>query len=342
MVTIFSTPPHRVNLCFVPREKQEPPVLPDPTPLEGVVRLKLELSYDGTDFAGWAKQPGLRSVEETLEKAFAQVLRMPVSPRIVCAGRTDAGVHASGQVAHIDVPLDNLFRVSYSREERYELGQQGGIPIVDGLPVLPEVVLAALNRRVNGSMGRNTDIVIHTITVAPVGFEARFSALARRYEYRLADGLEHLNPITRKFTAFNFYPLDLDLMNEVADLMVGLRDFGAMCKPRPGATTIRELQEFRWIRTDEGVLVATLQADAFCHSMVRSLVGSCVAAGSKLHTVSHVQKLRDRAERTAVFKVMPAHGLTLTEVLYPSDEEVGERAELTRSRRELTDELDIA
>jgi tRNA pseudouridine38-40 synthase len=326
----------------VSEEPQDEIVLPEPAPIEGIVRLKLMLAYDGTDFAGWAKQPGLRSVEETLEKAFAQVLRMPVSPRIVCAGRTDAGVHASGQVAHIDVPLDNLFRVSYSREERYELGQQGGIPIVDGLPVLPEVVLAALNRRVNGSMGRNTDIVIHTITVAPVGFEARFSALARRYEYRLADGLEHLNPITRKFTAFNFYPLDLDLMNEVADLMVGLRDFGAMCKPRPGATTIRELQEFRWIRTDEGVLVATLQADAFCHSMVRSLVGSCVAAGSKLHTVSHVQKLRDQAERTAVFKVMPAHGLTLTEVLYPSDEEVGERAELTRSRRELTDELDIA
>jgi tRNA pseudouridine38-40 synthase len=326
----------------VSEEPQDEIVLPEPAPIEGTVRLKLMLSYDGTDFAGWAKQPGLRSVEETLEKAFAQVLRMPVSPRIVCAGRTDAGVHASGQVAHIDVPLDNLFRVSYSREERYELGQQGGIPIVDGLPVLPEVVLAALNRRVNGSMGRNTDIVIHTITVAPVGFEARFSALARRYEYRLADGLERLNPITRKFTAFNFYPLDLDLMNEVADLMVGLRDFGAMCKPRPGATTIRELQEFRWIRTDDGVLVATLQADAFCHSMVRSLVGSCVAAGSKLHTVSHVQKLRDQAERTAVFKVMPAHGLTLTEVLYPSDEEVGERAELTRSRRELTDELDIA
>ena len=323
-------------------EPQDEIVLPEPAPIEGIVRLKLMLAYDGTDFAGWAKQPGLRSVEETLEKAFAQVLRMPVSPRIVCAGRTDAGVHASGQVAHIDVPLDNLFRVSYSREERYELGQQGGIPIVDGLPVLPEVVLAALNRRVNGSMGRNTDIVIHTITVAPVGFEARFSALARRYEYRLADGLEHLNPITRKFTAFNFYPLDLELMNEVADLMVGLRDFGAMCKPRPGATTIRELQEFRWIRNDEGVLVATLQADAFCHSMVRSLVGSCVAAGSKLHTVSHVEKLRDQAERTAVFKVMPAHGLTLTEVLYPSDEEVGERAELTRSRRELTDELDIA
>jgi tRNA pseudouridine38-40 synthase len=326
----------------VSEESQDEIVLPEPAPIEGIVRLKLRLAYDGTDFAGWAKQPGLRSVEETLEKAFAQVLRMPVSPRIVCAGRTDAGVHASGQVAHIDVPLDNLFRVSYSREERYELGQQGGIPIVDGLPVLPEVVLAALNRRVNGSMGRNTDIVIHTITVAPVGFEARFSALARRYEYRLADGLEHLNPITRKFTAFNFYPLDLGLMNEVADLMVGLRDFGAMCKPRPGATTIRELQEFRWIRNDEGVLVATLQADAFCHSMVRSLVGSCVAAGSKLHTVSHVEKLRDQAQRTAVFKVMPAHGLTLTEVLYPSDEEVGERAELTRSRRELTEELDIA
>lgn len=318
------------------------PQLPEPEPLEGVVRLKLALSYDGTDFAGWAKQPGLRTVEGTLEDAFAQVLRMDVSPRIVCAGRTDAGVHASGQVAHVDVPLDNLIRVSFSWEERRELAAQGGIPEVDGLFQVPGVVLAAFNRRLNGSVGRGADVVINSIVVAPVGFDARFSALARSYEYLLADGLEHLNAIERRKTAFHFYPLDLEAMNQVADMMTGLRDFGAMCKPRPGATTIRELQEFRWERLPDGVLKATLQADAFCHSMVRSLIGASVAAGGKHHELREIEQLRDAAQRTAVFKVMPAQGLTLTQVIYPPDNEVAARAELTRSRRELTEDADIA
>lgn len=310
----------------------------DLVPVEGVVRLRLDFGYDGTDFAGWAKQPGLRTVEDTLERAFAQVLRMEVSPRIVVAGRTDAGVHASDQVAHIDVPLEQLIRVSFSREERRELQEQGGIPVVDGLPRVPHSMLHALMRRVDGSVGRNADVVINKIAVAPLGFDARFSPLARRYEYRLADGLEHLNPIERRRTAFHFYPLDVEAMNEAAEMMLGLRDFGAFCRPRPGATTIRELQEFHWERDASGVIVAQLQADAFCHSMVRSLVGACVAAGSHTHTLDAIEDLRDKGERTSVFKVMPAHGLTLTQIIYPPDEEVGVRADLTRSRRELTDE----
>ncbi|MDH6532327.1 tRNA pseudouridine38-40 synthase [Aurantimicrobium minutum] len=310
--------------------------------VEGSVRLRLDLSYDGTDFAGWAKQPGLRTVEDNLEQAFAQVLRMEVSPRIVCAGRTDAGVHAAAQVAHIDVPLEQLIRVSFSREERRALQEQGGIPYADELPVVPAVMLDALSRRVNGSMGRHSDIIINRVVVAPRGFDARFSPLARRYEYRIADGLEHQNPIDRRVTTFHFYPLNVEKMNEVADLMLGLRDFGAFCRPRPGATTIRELQEFRWHRREDGVIIARIQADAFCHSMVRSLVGACVAAGSDSASLEHIEDLRDQAERTSVFKVMPAHGLTLTEIIYPPDHEVGQRAELTRSRRELTDDAPIA
>jgi tRNA pseudouridine38-40 synthase len=143
-------------------------------------------------------------------------------------------------------------------------------------------------------------------------------------------------------TTFHFYPLNVEKMNEVADLMLGLRDFGAFCRPRPGATTIRELQEFRWHRREDGVIIARIQADAFCHSMVRSLVGACVAAGSDSASLEHIEDLRDQAERTSVFKVMPAHGLTLTEIIYPPDHEVGERAALTRSRRELTDDAPIA
>lgn len=314
----------------------------DLVPAEGIVRVRIDFGYDGTDFAGWAKQPGLRTVEDTLEQAFAQVLRMEVSPRIVVAGRTDAGVHAAAQVAHVDIPLEQLIRVSYSRLERRELQEQGGIPFVDGIAQVPQSMLHALLRRVNGSMGRGADVVINTVVVAPAGFDARFSPLARRYEYRIADGLEHLNPIERRKTTFSFYPLDVDAMNEAADMMLGLRDFGAFCRPRPGATTIRELQEFHWERQEDGVIVARLQADAFCHSMVRSLVGACVAAGSQAHSLEEIESLRTKAERTSVFKVMPAQGLTLMEIIYPPDDEVGARADLTRSRRELTDDAPMA
>jgi tRNA pseudouridine38-40 synthase len=310
----------------------------DLIPTEGIVRVRIDFGYDGTDFAGWAKQPGLRTIEGTLEQAFAQVLRMDVSPRIVVAGRTDAGVHAAAQVAHVDIPLEQLIRVSYSRLERRELQEQGGIAFVGGLAQIPPSMLHALLRRVNGSIGRNTDVVINRVRVAPVGFDARFSPLARRYEYRIADGLEHQNPIERRKTTFNFYPLDVAAMNQAAEMMLGLRDFGAFCRPRPGATTIRELQEFHWERGADGVIVATLQADAFCHSMVRSLVGACVAAGSAANTLDEIEELRSQGERTSVFKVMPALGLTLLEIVYPPDDQVGERAELTRSRRVLEDD----
>lgn len=301
------------------------------------VRLRLGIAYEGTDFSGWAKQPGKRSVEGNLEYAFSQVLRLEKSPRVVCAGRTDAGVHATGQVAHVDVPLDALLHMAHSRVEKDALRR---IEAEDGpgAGTLPTVVTEALWRRLNGIMGRNADLVITHLEVAPDGFDARFSALARRYEYRLADGLEHVDPRFRRITAFHFYPLDVEKMNEVAEMMLGLRDFGAFCRPRPGATTIRELQEFSWHRDENDIIVAKLQADAFCHSMVRSLVGACVAAGKK-HGASldEIGELRDAAERTAVFKVMPANGLTLTEVIYPPDSEVGARAELTRNRRELTE-----
>lgn len=294
------------------------------------------IAYEGTDFSGWAKQPGKRSVEGNLEEAFSQVLRMTPSPRVVCAGRTDAGVHATGQVAHVDIPVDVLLRMAHSRVEKEALQrieQQHG----PGSGPLPSIVTEALCRRLNGFLGRNVDLVIQHIEVAPDGFDARFSALARRYEYRIADGLEHTDPRLRRITTFHFYPLDGDAMNDAAQMMLGLRDFGAFCKPRPGATTIRELQEFSWHRDEHNVLVAQLQADAFCHSMVRALVGACVRAGSTLSSLEEIAHLRDKAERTAVFKVMPARGLTLTEVIYPPDSEVGARAELTRSRRELTD-----
>jgi len=277
------------------------------------VRYRMDVSYDGTDFAGWAMQPGLRSVEDTLMTTLAMILRLPVAPRLVVAGRTDAGVHATGQVVHVDVPLG-------------------------AVTMTPEAVL----RRLNGALGFGSDLVVRAFDIAAEGFDARFSPIARRYEYRIFDRVEYVNPLERHSTVRFHGRLEADDMNAAAGALVGLRDFGAFCRLRPGATTIRELQLFTWERTTAGALVATLQADAFCHSMVRALIGATVAVGEGRLSLEDLTVVRDEALRTSEFTVMPAHGLTLTEVLYPPNEELGLRAELTRRRRELTDESEIA
>jgi tRNA pseudouridine38-40 synthase len=270
------------------------------------MRVRLDIAYDGTDFAGWAVQPHRRTVQGTIEDALTTILRLTHIPRLVVAGRTDAGVHATGQVAHVELDLN------------------------DGLD------LVRLRRRLSSLLRQTPDVVIKSVTKAPEGFDARFSPLARRYEYRLLDREELRNPLVRHRTVWTSTPLDLDLMNATAASLVGLRNFGAFCKPREGATTIRELQEFAWTRDDTGTLIARLQADAFCHSMVRSLVGACVEVGSSRLELADLGDVADAAQRTSVFKIMPAHGLTLTEVIYPPDAELGLRAELTRARRGMT------
>jgi len=270
------------------------------------MRVRLDIAYDGTDFAGWAVQPHRRTVQGTIENALTTILRLTHIPRLVVAGRTDAGVHATGQVAHVELDLN------------------------DGLD------LVRLRRRLSSLLRQTPDVVIKSVTKAPEGFDARFSPLARRYEYRLLDREELRNPLVRHRTVWTSTPLDLDLMNATAASLVGLRNFGAFCKPREGATTIRELQEFAWTRDDTGTLIARLQADAFCHSMVRSLVGACVEVGSSRLELADLGDVADAAQRTSVFKIMPAHGLTLTEVIYPPDAELGLRAELTRARRGMT------
>jgi tRNA pseudouridine38-40 synthase len=270
------------------------------------MRVRLDIAYDGTDFAGWAVQPHRRTVQGTIEDALTTILRLTHIPRLVVAGRTDAGVHATGQVAHVELDLN------------------------DGLD------LVRLRRRLSSLLRQTPDVVVKGVTKAPEGFDARFSPLARRYEYRLLDREELRNPLVRHRTVWTSTPLDLDLMNATAASLVGLRNFGAFCKPREGATTIRELQEFAWTRDDTGTLIARLQADAFCHSMVRSLVGACVEVASARLDLGDLGDVADAAQRTSVFKIMPAHGLTLTEVLYPPDAELGLRAELTRAKRGMT------
>lgn len=264
------------------------------------MRLRIDLAYDGTDFSGWAKQPDLPTVQGTLEEALATILRVDDVHTIV-AGRTDAGVHATGQVVHVDVD-----------------------DAVDPAP---------LTGRLN-SLLQTTGVSIHAVAVAPDGFDARFSPIFRRYEYRIADLDSQRDPRTRRFTHWVDERLDLDAMNVAAESLLGLHDWTTYCKPREGATSVRELQKFSWRRDEHGVLVATIQADAFCHNMVRNLVGMCVAVGRGRLQPSDAVTLRDQRLRTSAFVVLPPQGLTLAEVGYPADDELAARADQTRDKRD--------
>ena len=275
------------------------------------MRLRLDLAYDGTAFHGWAAQPGLRTVQGVLEQALATVLRVPEVP-VTCAGRTDTGVHARGQVVHLDVEPDVLV-ASAGRSE--------------------DPPAAALVRRLNGVL--DDDVRVHRAREVPEAFDARFGALWRRYAYRVADTPALVDPLTR--TAVLAWPraLDLDAMNDAAARLIGEQDFAAFCKKREGATTIRTLLDLRWDRDPAGLAVATVRADAFCHSMVRALVGCLVAVGEGRRTAEWAGDVLAAAVRDPGVTVMPAHGLTLEEVAYPADDALAAQATAARSVRTL-------
>lgn len=277
-------------------------------------RIRLDIAYDGTAFHGWAKQAGMRTVQGTLETAITRIIGEDV--QLVVAGRTDAGVHATGQVAHVDLTEANLERMRGSRKS---------------------MDISALANRVNGIVGRDADVVVRTSAEAPQGFDARFSPLWRRYEYRIADDRTPTNPLRRHDTTHVLGALDIDAMDALGSTLVGLHDFAAFCKPRPEATTIRTLLSFTWRRDDSGFVIADIAADAFCHSMVRALVGASVAVGLGKLDVDRVLDLRNAGQRTSEFKVLAARGLTLVEVAYPPNEELAARAEQTRARRSEVD-----
>lgn len=281
------------------------------------MRIRLDISYDGGRFRGWARQPGLRTVQGTLEDALHRILRTDTPPRLVVAGRTDSGVHASGQVAHLDVD-DELWVSSNAPRRGHEASNPSDV----------------LVRRLRGVLGAYSDVTVTRARPAPEGFDARFSAVWRRYEYRVADDSAGYQPLQRHRTTSVRGRLDSDRMDAAANALVGLHDFAAFCKPREGATTIRTLIDFSWHRAPDGVLIAHVRADAFCHSMVRALVGACVAVGAGRIDVEDVVALRDERERTSDFVVLGARGLTLTEVGYPADDLLAARAAQTRARRD--------
>lgn len=268
-----------------------------------LVRLRLDVAYDGTDFSGWASQPGLRTVQSTLETALAMLLRMP-APSLTVAGRTDAGVHARGQVCHVDLPTDFLDRVGP----------------------------AELTRRMSRLLP--WDVRVRRIEVAHRGFDARFSALWRRYAYRICDRPTAADPLTRHHVLAWPRQLDERAMNAAARPLLGEHDFAAFCKSRAGATTIRSLHGFTWSR-DGDLLTATMIADAFCRNMVRSLVGCLVSVGEGRRPVEWPLDVLSSLRRDPGVAVKPARGLTLEEVGYPADLELAARARESRRLRTL-------
>jgi tRNA pseudouridine38-40 synthase len=286
------------------------------------VRIRLDIAYDGTGFRGWARQPGLRTVQGVVENALTRVIGG--EPRLVVAGRTDAGVHASGQVAHVDLDPEQTRRLPRGR------GRAASGPASDDY----DEAAVALAGRVRGVLGAYPDVTVRETRIAPEGFDARFSAVWRRYEYRIADEVTRYEPLERLRTTTVRARLDEQAMDAAARSLIGLHDFASYCKAREEATTIRTLLEFDWRREQDGTLIAHVRADAFCHSMVRALVGACVAVGEGRIGIDEVVAIRDAGVRTSETKVLAARGLTLTEVGYPADELLAGRAEQTRRRRD--------
>ena len=292
----------------------------------GLVRVRLDLGYDGGGFSGWAAQPGRRTVQGVLEEALARVLRVPVA--LTVAGRTDAGVHATGQVAHADLPAEAWAALATARRARKAPTRPAGSAVPAAGPG------AQLVRRLAGVLP--PDVRVAAVTEAPAGFDARFSALWRRYAYRVTDDPAGADPLRRHDTLAWPRRLDDAALVAASAGLLGEHDFAAYCRRREGATTIRTLQQLDWARGRDGVLVATVRADAFCHSMVRSLVGALLAVGEGRRPPSWPAALLATAARSSEVTVAPARGLTLVEVAYPPDAELAGRVEATRRRRNLT------
>ncbi|WP_405862879.1 tRNA pseudouridine(38-40) synthase TruA [Streptomyces sp. NBC_01515] len=270
----------------------------------GFVRVRLDLSYDGTEFSGWAKQAGgRRTVQGEVEDALRTVTRSgAVAYDLTVAGRTDAGVHARGQVAHVDLPGELW---AEHREK--------------------------LLKRLAGRLPK--DVRVWGVAEAPEGFNARFAALWRRYVYRVGDRPGGVDPLLRNHVLWHDWELDVEVMDAAAKSLVGEHDFAAYAKKREGASTVREILDFGVRRRADGVVEIEVRADAFCHNQVRSMVGALVFVGDGHRGAEWPRKVLDARVRDSAVHVVRPHGLTLEEVAYPADGLLAERQLLARRVR---------
>jgi tRNA pseudouridine38-40 synthase len=270
----------------------------------GFVRVRLDLSYDGTAFSGWAKQAGgRRTVQGEIEDALRTVTRSgETTYELTVAGRTDAGVHARGQVAHVDLPV-----------ELWDEHQE------------------KLLKRLAGRLGK--DVRVWGVAEAPAGFNARFAALWRRYVYRVGDRAGGVDPLLRNHVLWHDWELDVDVMDAAAKSLVGEHDFAAYAKKREGASTVREVLDFGVRRRLDGIVEIEVRADAFCYNQVRSMVGALLFVGDGHRGVEWPRRVLDARVRDSAVHVVRPYGLTLEEVAYPADELLAERQLLARRVR---------
>ncbi len=270
----------------------------------GFSRFRIDFAYDGTDFAGFSKQPDLRTVQGELLRALSVIFGEDDADfGMRVAGRTDAGVHALGQVCHIDITQKQLKRAGRSGFTEARLQS-----------LLPN------------------EIVIHSIEAVSEDFDARFAAIGRSYRYLIVDDLAPRSPLSSRYELWIPGELDTDLMAEASKVLIGLHDFGAFCKPRAGATTIRDLKTLKVTRFADNVEIY-LEADAFCHNQVRSMVGALIAVGQHKLTITELAEILKAAKRVSKFKVVAPHGLALTGVEYPEAGMWRAQAEKARNLR---------
>ena len=269
-------------------------------PSGAATRFRLCIYYDGSEFHGWAKQRDLRTVEGELSRVLGHLTGDSV--QLTCAGRTDAGVHARGQVAHFETSGGE--KLSIARVNR----------------ALPE------------------DIRVLDLDAVETDFDARFSALWRRYSYTVSDDERGPDPLMRRYQLVVNSRLDIDAMNAATVDLIGEHDFTSFCKLKEHGSTIREILALRWERqidpaSELSVAVMHVKADAFCHSMVRSLVGALIPVGQGKRPIDYPREALDMRSRDAGVTVMPAHPLVLEEVGYPPAGEWGQRQIQTRTVR---------
>jgi len=256
-----------------------------PAPPATTTRLRLVVAYDGAGFRGFAAQPGQRTVAGELAAAIATVVGHAVE--VVCAGRTDAGVHAWGQVVSLDV----------SAEADLDRLQRG------------------LNKMLNPA------IAVRAAAWAPDGFDARRSALSRRYRYRLSCA-PWPDPLNASITWHVGQPLDLRGMQAAADVLLGEHDFASFChavRGRPGPL-VRRVLRADWSGPEVAgpdIMWFDIEANAFCHQMVRSVVGTLVEVGAGRRKAGDLMAVLAARRRAAAGPIAPPHGLCLVEVVYP-------------------------
>ena len=271
---------------------------------QGLIRIRGKIAYDGKDFSGWGMQPDRRTVQGDLEDAISTLLRVD---RVIvqCAGRTDAGVHATAQVIHFDIAEKDAMEM---KDLTYKINA-----------ILPE------------------DISIQELEVTTSDFDARFVALSRSYEYLIYQGQR--NPLLRDRAHRSYLPLNVQAMHDASQSLIGLHDFSAFCKKREGATTIRTLMKFDWSELPDGLIKVELEADAFCYSMVRGLIGAVLAIGEGKFDKAWLENYLAGKEREAHVFAAPALGLTLVDVKYPEPSEYAKRIAETLQVRD-TDTLE--